>query len=197
MRRNFSWIYPLKWPLLALLSVLCVGAVSITWSMGLVADAQTEQQQVLRQLSTAHHLFATAKADQKNMKVYTKEYGELLKRHIIGDDHRMDWIDSLETIRKRNLILHFKYAIAPQHRFSATFPGGNAELHMSEMRMQFELLHEQQLMDFFAALRTDYGGWFSLDHCTIEAKQPKAAATSSLQAVCSGAWLTLNHKITK
>ena len=188
----------LKWSLLIFLSALCIGGTAIVVSENFVTHAQREQQTAQRQLNTARGQLSSANKDSENMKAYTFEYSELLKRNIIGDDQRMDWIEGLEKIRKQHRVLDFKYSIAPQHSYTppSTLDSGNFKLNMSDMSLQFDLLHEVQLMDFFDTLRTDINGRFILDHCAME-RNTAPDATAQLKAECTGGWLTLKNRNTK
>ena len=62
------------------------------------------------------------------------------------------------------------------------------------MTLQFNLLHEGQLVNFFDALRTNINGLFILDHCTLERY---ADTNIQLKAECSGGWLTLKNRSVK
>ncbi len=187
-----------KWSMLIFLAALCAGGAAIVISENFVAHAQREQQTSQRQLNTARSLLAAANEDRENMKTYTSAYSELLKRNIIGDDQRLDWIEGLEKIRKQHRVLDFQYTIAPQHPYTPPAPldSGNFKLNMSEMTLQFDLLHEEQLMDFFNTMRTDISGWFILDHCSME-RSAAPDATAQLKAACTGGWLTLKNKNAK
>jgi hypothetical protein len=188
----------IKWSLLIFLSMLCAGGAAIVVSENFVAHAQNEQQAAQRQLSAVRSKLASAIEDRENMKAYALEYGELLKRNIIGDDQRLDWIEGLEKIRKQHRVLDFQYTIAPQHPYTPPAPldSGNFKLNISDMTLQFDLLHEEQLMDFFDTMRTDISGWFIIDHCSME-RSAAPDATAQLKAACTGGWLTLKNKNAK
>ncbi len=185
----------LKWSVITFLAALCASGIAIAASKNFVSHAQREQQVSQQQLGTVRSRLAAAEEDSKNIKAYTSEYGELLKRNLIGDDQRLDWIEGLEKIRNRNLVLDFKYRIAPQHSYIPPIPldKGNFELNMSDMNLQFDLLHEEQLINFFDTLRTDINGWFILEHCTME-RSTDSDATAQLKAECTGGWLTLKNR---
>jgi len=194
-RADFSH---LKWSLLIFSSMLCASSAAIVVSKNSVVRAQREQQAAQRQLNTARRQLASANEDRENMKAYTFEYGGLLKRNIIGDDQRLDWIEGLEKIRQQHRVLDFKYSIAPQRPYTppSALSSGNFKLNMSDMSLQFDLLHEEQLMAFFDTLRSDINGWFILDHCAME-RSAAPDASAQLKAVCSGGWLTLKSKSEK
>lgn len=188
----------LKWSLLIFLCVLCAGGAGIVVSKKFAAHAQREQQAAQHNLNAAHSQLATATEDRENMKAYTLEYGELLKLNVIGDDQRLDWIEGLEKIRKQHRVLDFKYSFAPQHIYTphSAPDSGNFVLNISDMTLQLDLLHEEQLMDFFDTMRTDINGWFILDHCTLE-RSASPDATVQLKAECTGGWLTLKNRNAK
>ncbi len=201
---DFSHI---KWSLLTFLFVLGMSSIIIVASENFVAQSQRDQRDAKRQLSEARSRLATAGEDHENMQTYTLEYDALLKRNVIGNDQRLDWIEGLEKIHKQNHVpgfIEFKYAIAPQKSYIPAPPldSGNFDLHLSDMTLQFELLHEGQLTAFFDALRTGINGWFLIDHCSLE----RTAATADsddfgvahqLKAECTGGWLTLKNRNAK
>jgi hypothetical protein len=185
----------LKWSLLICLSVLCAGSVAIVLSHNFAAHAQLRQQSAQRQLNASRKQLASANEDLENIKAYGADYGELLLRKIIGDEQRLDWIEGLGKVRKQHRVLDFKYTIAPQHPYTPPAPldSGNFKLNMSDMTLQFDLLHEGQLMEFFDTLRTDLNGRFILDHCTLE-RNADTDATAQLKAECTGGWLTMKFR---
>src|SRR5450756_2563560 len=67
-----------------------------------------------RQLNDARSRLTAARQDQENLSVYATEYGALEEQNIIGDEHRLDWIEGLEKLRRLNLAIDFRYNIAPQ-----------------------------------------------------------------------------------
>ena len=188
----------LKWSLLIFLSALCAGAAAIVFSNNFVARTQREQQSAQRQLNMSRKQFASANEDRENIKAYQLEYDELLVRNIIGDDHRLDWIEGLEKIRKQHRVLDFKYTIAPQHLYTPPAPldSGDFKLNISDMTLQFDLLHEEQLMNFFDTLRTGINGRFILEHCTLD-RNADSDVTAQLKAECTGGWLTLKNRNAK
>ena len=193
-----SYIVHLKWSLLIFLFVLCAVGALIVSSNHYVTQAQQLHASAQRQLNTSRKQLASANEDSENIKAYKFEYGALLIRKIIGDDQRLDWIEDLERIRTQHRVLDFKYTLAPQHPYTppVLLDNGNFKLNMSDMSLQFDLLHEEQLMYFFDTLRADINGKFILDHCSLE-RQTGSSATVQLKAECTGGWLTLKNRNSK
>lgn len=185
----------LKWPLLIFLLALCIASTVIAASDGFAVRAHGEKQAAQRRLETARLRLASAVEDQRNMKDYALEYRHLLERNVIGDGQRLGWIEGMEEIRRQHRVLNFNYTIAPQHHYTpaSNTDSGHFESSMSGMALHFDLLHEEQLMDFFDRLHSGTHGWFILDGCTIE-RGADTDAAPRLTAVCAGAWLTLSDK---
>ncbi len=149
----------------------------------------------------ARRRLAAAREDRENMSKYADEYGALLERKIIGDDQRLDWMEGMEQLRQMDLVTDFGYRIAPQKKYAPQPPldGGNFDINSSETKLQFELLHEAQLVDFFTALGKNIKGWYQLEGCALQrsASDGEGAArsgASQLRAECSGGWITLKNR---
>ena len=144
-----------------------------------------------------NHLIA-ARQDQQNMSAYSDEYGALEDHKIIGDEQRLDWMEGLERLRSQNLVGDFRYHIAPQknHAVPSALESGNFGIHYSEMQLQFDLLHEAQLLNFFDALRSQINGRYQLEGCTLQRDTTDASKVPHLKAECNGGWITLKNRNT-
>lgn len=205
MKLSTADFYPIRWSILAACASALISAAILHTSGEYVQSAQNERNSAKNRLNDAHDRLAAASQDQENMAIYAGEYGALLERNIIGDDQRLDWMEGLEQLRQKNLVADFRYRIAPQKNYASQPPidSGNFEIHYSEMKLQFDLLHETQLLNFFAALRTDIKGRYQLENCTLQrhgatgTKDPDhPTATAYLKAECSGGWITLKNRNT-
>jgi hypothetical protein len=149
-----------------------------------------------RQLIDARKRMTEAHNDQDNLSVYSAEYGVLEDRDIIGDDHRLDWMEGLEKLRQQNLVVDFRYNIAPQKTYAPqpAIDSGNFNIHYSEMKLQFDLLHEGQLLNFFAALRKQAKGHYQIEGCKLQRSGTEADSTVNIKAECSGGWITLKNR---
>ena len=183
----------IKLSLLTLIVTLVLGGSAVFFSQKFATDAKKSRQDAQQQLNDARSKLNAARDDQQNMATYTKEYSAIQRREIIGDEQRLNLIENLETLRQRNRVLDFKYAIAPQQPYkpATAVDSGNFDLKLSAMTLQLELLHEGQLINFFDSLRRDMNGWFILDKCTLDRN---SGAAAQLKADCAGGWLTLKNR---
>lgn len=196
------------------LVLLCVGIVAIVAGGVFVAQARLDSLDARRTMNEARNRLDQKTKEMRDWKSYSAEYNELLMRNIIGNERRTNWTEGLEKIRSKNQVIDFRYTISVQQPYSPPFPldSGNFALHLSRMSIRLDLLHEEQLLVFLEALRTEINGWFILDHCSIErsrialtkAHDSDAPATSdnramqrilpNLRAECTGGWLTMQSR---
>lgn len=183
----------IKWSLLTFLIVLALGGSAIFFSQKSSSNAQKAIIAARQQANDARNKLNAARDDLQNMATYQKEFSAIQRRAIIGEEQRLNLIEDLDRLRNRNHVLDFKYGIAPQQPYSPSpaMDSGNFDLKLSPMKMQLELLHEGQFINFFDSMRRDVNGWFILDKCTL------ARSTGSyarLKADCSGGWLTMKNR---
>jgi hypothetical protein len=186
--------------LLAICASVLSSAIVLYSSGEYAKEALMDQRHVQNQLNVTVSRLSDAYDDRKNMAAYADEYSALIERKIIGDDQRLDWMEGMENIRQQNLVMNFRYSIAPQKIYSSLLPikSGDFDIHYSEMKLHFELLHEEQLLNFFAALRNQIKGYYQLEGCTLQRTTPDNAeehrATARLKAECNGGWITLKNR---
>jgi hypothetical protein len=190
----------MRWSLAAVCASVLLSGVILYSSSEYAAFAQKDQRAAQSQLKDARNRLNMARQDQENLAVFSQEYDTLEKNKIIGDDHRLDWIDELEKLRKQNLVIDFRYNIAPQKIYASkpAIDSGNYDVHYSETKLQFDLLHEGQLLNFFDALRSQNKGWYQLEGCTMQRvgtdEESATAAGAHIKAECSGGWITLKNR---
>ena len=186
----------IKWSLLAFLLTLTLGGTAVFFSQKMAHQTQATLLNAQQQLKDARNRLNAARDDQANMSDYTQEYSAIQRLDIIGDEQRLNLIEDLDTLRRRNKVIDFKYTIAPQQTYtpSPALDSGNFIFKYSNMKLQIELLHEEQLINFFDSLRHDINGWFILDKCSLERV---SSTTAQLKADCDGGWFTMKNRNAK
>ena len=186
----------IKWSLLIFLITLILGGATVFVSQKFAHNSQESKRNAQQQLNDARSRLNAARDDQTNMSAYTKEFSAIQRLNIIGDEQRLNLIEDLDTLRRRNLVVDFKYTVAPQQPYTPApaLDSGNFDLKYSNMKLQIELLHEEQLINFFDSLRRDINGWFILEKCSLERA---SAASAQLKADCEGGWLTMKNRNAK
>jgi hypothetical protein len=184
----------LKWSLGAFVLSIALAGSAYSLSEIYLAQSLKDRQEAQKQLTDARTHLEAAQNDQQNMATYALEYNALMAQKVIGDEQRLDWMEGLEKLRRQGRVTDFKYTIAPQQGYAPNPPldAGNFQLNRSNMTLQIDLLHEEQLMHFFADMQKQLKGWFILDGCWLS--QASEVGNSRLKAECKGGWFTMKNR---
>ena len=116
----------------------------------------------------------------------------------MGEEQRINWLDSLRIANEEAHIFGVEYAISAQHpyAYASEFNVGQLMLQESVMRLKFRLLHEEDLPRFFEALGHRAGGFYTIDQCVMRRIKIGEAdktlqAEPNLTAECDVRWLTV------
>ena len=192
----------MRWSFAAIGASILLFGVILYASTKYADYTQKNRRAAQGQMNDARNRLNMARQDRDNLSDFSKEYDALEAHKIIGDDHRLDWMEGLEKLRNQNLVINFSYNIAPQKIYAPqpALDSGNFVIHYSEMKLQFDLLHEGQLLNFFDALRRQIKGHYQLEGCTLQRVitdgESATASGKNIKAECSGGWITLKNRNT-
>lgn len=186
----------------AVSAAILLGGLVIYASQEYADHAQKNQRAALSQMNEARNRLATAREDQQNLAAYARGYSELTENRIIGDEQRLDWMEGLDRLRDQGRVIDFRYNIMPQKPFVAqpAIDSGNFDIRYSEMKLDFDLLHEGQLLNFLDTLNRQIKGHYQLDGCMIQRSMNEDDESAELEPVshiradCSGGWITLKNR---
>ncbi|MCK9201168.1 MAG: hypothetical protein M0P59_10740 [Gallionella sp.] len=188
----------MQWSLLAVCAAALLSAAFLYVSGQYAAQTQQDRRSARTRLDDARRQLTSAQEDKQNMATYAEKYQALANNGIIGDGQRLDWMEGLEKLRQRQLVSSFRYNIAPQKTHAPMLPidSGNFDIQYSEMTMEFDLLHEGQLLNFFSALRNQVKGHYQLEGCTLKRQggNEEGGGKAGLTAACRGGWITLKNR---
>ncbi len=187
--------------LIMLALALLLGAVVVYVSDGVLAEAQQAKIIADREWSEALRKLERTKNEQEDLQGYYHQYQALVEQNVIGQERRLDWIETIEKIRNQLNIFSVKYKLEPQETLNldTNSPSNSFDLYRSNMTLDFSLLHEGQLLDFFDALSAEAIGMYLLESCSLTRNDliRQLRFTPNIQAECSLAWVTLNEKSQK
>jgi len=190
----------LRWNL-ALLAVcalvaIAAGVAGESFVKGVASDersAVAEQRDIRAKL-------ARARDEERDLRGKIERYRDLDARGLIGQEHRLDWVEQIRKIKQARRLIDVQYELAPQQPLDpALLPGGAGafEFMSSTMRLQMALLHEEDLLTFLADLRDNVQAFIRVRNCSVErigADSDRAASAAQLSAQCLVDWITLREK---
>ncbi len=184
--------------LIMLALALILGAVLIYVSDGVLTKAQQSKILADREWSEALRKLERTKNEQEDLQGYYHQYQNLVEQNVIGLERRLDWIETIEKIRNQLNIFSVKYKLEPQETLNLenNSTSNSFDLHRSNMTLDFSLLHEGQLLNFFDALSEEAKGMYLLENCTLTRNDlvRQLRFIPNLQAECTLGWITLNEK---
>ena len=208
MKFSSSDLKLMQWNIAAIFASALLSGIILYASGQYTEHSQKDFHATNQQMRDARNQLSNARLDHEYLAAYSEEYAVLESRKIIGDEHRLDWMEGLDQLRHQNLVADFTYTIAPQQVYAPqpALDSGNFDINYSEMQLQFDLVHEQQLLNFFDAQRSQITGHYLLDSCKFARASPVAARDEdeedvtrpttaiNLKADCSGGWITLKNR---
>ena len=128
---------------------------------------------------------------------YADAYQQLARTGFVGEEQRINWLDSLRSANEEARMFGVEYDIGAQrpYVYAAEFPAAPLQLHESLMQVRLRLLHEEDLTRFLDALAWSGGGFFTVDRCVLrrlrtgEAERD-ARVQQNIAAECDLRWLT-------
>ncbi len=187
----------LRMPLVVLVAVLLVSGALVFYSKLLVDASNQLLNQQQNQLREARIRYQKSGDERELINHYLDDYLRLQKQGFIGTEQRINWLDGLRVANQQAELFGVEYQIGAQHpyTFTAEYNPDNLALQQSQMKLNFRLLHEDDLMRFFNILSTKNVGLFHLDQCKLERADSNATAIRfqpNLRAECNLTWITLN-----
>jgi hypothetical protein len=185
--------------LIMLTLTLVLGAIVVYVSNGVLIEAQQSKIITDREWSAALRKLERTKNEQEDLQGYYHQYQNLVEQNVIGQERRLDWIETIEKIRNKLNIFSVKYKLEPQETLNLeTVSTGNSfDLHRSNMTLDFSLLHEGQLLNFLDTLSEEAKGMYLLESCSLTRNdfERQLRFIPNLQAECTLGWITLNEKM--
>ena len=160
-------------------------------------NAMNLQQELLIK---AQQKFQLSGLEKETIKQYLPQYNQLIASGFIGEERRIEWIENLRQIHDAHKLFNIDYSIGLQESFKPSYlPNlGNFKLQRSTMKLNLELLHENDLLNLLDGLRGQSTPYM-VRNCEIT--RPSGAiinnkeVVANLSAVCEIDWLTIRDPL--
>lgn len=192
---NQADLQALRGPLLVLLVVLLAGGAAVYYSDRLVKDAHQQLAQQQSLLKDARTRLQKSGDEKDIIAKYLDSYRQLESAGFIGEEQRINWLDGLRLANQQADLFGVDYQIETQkpYAYAADFNPGQLSISQSAMRLQFRLLHEEDLARFLNALARQGGGIFTVDQCVLRRLNTGGVIRfqPNVRADCDLSWITL------
>ena len=186
----------LRYPIIGLGAALILVGLLVSFADQYRAKNETALQIQLNLLNQARQKYQSSGLEKETIIQYLPKYNELLTSGFIGEERRIEWIETLRQIHAQHKLFSIDYSIGLQERYKPSFlPNlGNFRLNRSVMSLKLDMLHEGDLLALLDGLHEQTTPFIVRD---CEIKRPIGAVvntkniTSNMQANCEIDWLTL------
>jgi len=141
---------------------------------------------------------ARATEEEREIKENLQQYQALAARGIVGEEQRLDWVDTITAIKNDLRLFDIAYDLEPQHPFDLpdSVRTGNVDFVFSRLKLEMKLLHEGDLLNFIDGLTQRGRAYVLTRSCNVSRAARDTSATSlapRLQATCVFDLITIHH----
>lgn len=181
-------------------AMIAAGGVIITGSIRLLEAEKKINREAAAKLGEIRSKLSRARDEEQEIKQKIARFRELQARGVIGEERRLDWVELIQQIKAARKLYDIQYELAPQHAAEGAGVASAADAYdfrASTMRLQMQLLHEEDLLNFLADLRSSASAFIRPGDCLVE-RMPKSQGerpgiTPQLRAECSLDWITIRE----
>jgi len=171
----------LRAPLALAAALLALGAACLVASEHYRDEAIKARDAARLSRVTAQERVSKVSEEEREIRENLVYYERMRRSGMVGEQNRLDWIESIARIKNERKLFEIKYAIEPQRPLD--YPGivatGAADFVVSRMRLEMALLHEEDLLDFLADLQGTGRAYVSVRRCTVTRIERGSAPTAT------------------
>ncbi|CAG0987595.1 hypothetical protein MTYP_02101 [Methylophilaceae bacterium] len=187
----------LQYPLLGLgLAVICM-ALLIWYAEQHKTITQSTLQEQEARLNQARQRYLSSGQERETIVQYLPAYQRLIRDGFVGEERRIEWVDSLRSIHQENKLFGIQYTIGAQEAYKPAYlmNPGPFLLQRSVMKLELAMLHEGDLLVLVDGLNARKSTPFIVRQCEI-LQRPGASFDKfipNMQANCELDWLTVRE----
>lgn len=141
---------------------------------------------------------ASANEEEREIKASLQQYQALAARGIVGEEKRLDWVDTITAIKNERRLFNISYSIEPQKPldYPGFAAGGGVDFMVSHVRIEIQLLHEEDLLNFIDDLAKRGRSYLAVRNCDVQRMDRGSSATTlapRLRASCVFDLITIRH----
>lgn len=176
----------LVWHVCTLILFFIGAAILVRWGFNAQEAARRENAVAEARYQEAAARLRKVGIEEQEVKEKSALLVKLSRSGIVGDEHRLEWIELLQRLRDELRLPELTYEFAPQAPLDAAAPGGYA-FFSSPLKVHLRLLHEGDLIRFLGMLQQDARALVLVRECKVT----RVSGTDNpLGADCEFEWIT-------
>ena len=190
------YIHPIiKRPLILFVVVVAFAIIITVISDSYLNHAYDGRESEKRAMRIWKNKIDGSRESNKIIDEYEKRYLELVKKNVVGDENRLNWLETLQAIANARNMPSVKYNVSSQKLLEDKTGQHQAQglrVYRSAMTLDMQMAHEGDLFAILNALEEKAQGLFVVDKCNIEASSVTANSKDNMNAYCELGWYTFN-----
>ena len=186
----------LQLPIIGLVLAIVIVGLLVTYADQYRTENEAIFQKQQNLLNQARQKYQSSGLEKETITQYLPIYNDLLASGFVGEERRIEWIETLRQIHAQHKLFSIDYSIGLQESYKPSFlPNlGNFRLNRSIMNLKLDMLHEGDLLALLDGLHEQTTPFIVRD---CEIKRPMGAVVNAknmvpnMQANCEIDWLTL------
>ena len=188
----------LRLPLAACVVLAIAGVACYFAADNYLQETKTLAAATSAQRAEVQTRLASATEEEREIKANLQQYQALAARGIIGEEKRLDWVDTITAIKNERRLFNISYSIEPQKEldYPGFAPGGGVNFVSSRVKIEIQLLHEEDLLNFIDDLAKRGRSYLSVRSCDVQRSERGSGGTTlapRLAAACVFDLITIRH----
>ena len=200
MKLGASDLKRLRLPLAACLALALAGAACYFAADDYLQQAKKLAVTTAAQRAEVQTKLASANEEEREIKANLQQYQALAARGIIGEEKRLDWIDTITAIKNERRLFNIGYSIEPQKEldYPGFAPGGGVKFVSSRVGIEMQPLHEEDLLNFIDDLTKRGRSYLAVRSCDVQridrgSSSGGTTLTPRLRATCVFDLITIRN----
>jgi len=187
----------LRLPIAGCLALILAGAACYFAARGYLQETRKLAAAASAQRAQVQAKLASATEEEREIKASLQQYQALAARGIVGEENRLDWVDTVTAIKNERRLFNIRYSIGPQQEldYPGFSRGSGVKFMVSRVKMTMRLLHEEDLLNFIDDLARRGKSYLSVRSCDVRRENRGNGGTTlapRLQADCEFDLITIH-----
>ncbi len=147
-----------------------LGITGVTLSENWLIEARKANAAVKNTTTEAQKRVDQGAEEEREIKENMLWYSRMASKGMVDQENRLDLIDTIAKIKTARKLFEIRYNIEPQRALSypGITPAGAMDLVASRMKLDMQLLHEEDLLKFLSDLNGSALSHISVRRCTLD-----------------------------
>ena len=182
-------------------AVVVVSAAAVVLSDSFMDDAYKNEQSEKRAMRIWKNKIDGSRESNKIIDEYESSYTSLVNRHIVGDENRLSWFETIQSTTNARGMPSVKYNITSQQLVPDTSGQHSVKglmVYRSKMTLEIKMAHEGDLFAMLNNLDEKAKGLFTVDKCDIEKVEARSKESKErMRSFCELSWYTFKSAVDK